>query len=335
MAAVEGLRVRTDPRLIAGFDKSEDAGVYKLNDDTALIHTVDFFTPILDDPYEFGQVAAANALSDVYAMGGVPLVAMNIVCYPCSLGMDVLHEILMGGADKVFESGALLVGGHSVDDAEPKYGLAVTGLVHPDRVMLNSGARPGDVIILTKPIGTGLISTAMRAGMASPETEKRAYEVMSALNLGASAAMQAVGAHGCTDITGFGLLGHMCEMALASGVAFKVSVGDVPMIEGASEYAAMGLVPGGTKRNAAHFRSRISAPGVSEESMDVLFDPQTSGGLLIAVAQESADELIARLRESGALASAVVAHAVAQMELAPTETGEGSPARSPLIEVSL
>ena len=210
--ALSGLLHRTDPQLIAGFEGSEDAAVYKLSEEVALIQTVDFFTPIVDEPRRFGQVAAANSLSDVYAMGGRPLLAMNVVCYPCSLGVDVLREILAGGAEKVYEAGALLVGGHSVDDPEPKYGLAVTGLVHPDRVVRNQGMRPGDMLVLTKPMGTGIVSTAIKARWRHLR-RRMLWRVMATLNARASEAMQEVGATACTDVTGFGFVGHLSEMA--------------------------------------------------------------------------------------------------------------------------
>jgi len=298
--ALAGLVHRTDPNLIAGFEGSEDAGVYKLTDDIAIVQTCDFFTPILDDPYEFGQVAAANSLSDVYAMGGKPLIAMNIVCYPCSLGMEALREILRGGAEKVWESGALLVGGHSVDDREPKYGLSVTGIVHPDRVVLNRGALPGDVIVLTKPLGTGIVSTALMADLADSQAQPRLYEVMSALNDKASQAMLEVGAHACTDITGFGFLGHLMEMAEASGVSLEVHAGQIPVIEGALEYAQMGLIPGGLRRNQDFLAGKVEATDVDQSVLEVMFDPQTSGGLLIAVAPDRADDLVGRLRAAAA-----------------------------------
>ena len=270
--------------------------MYKLTDDIAIVQTCDFFTPILDDPYEFGQVAAANSLSDVYAMGGKPLIAMNIVCYPCSLGMEALREILRGGAEKVWESGALLVGGHSVDDREPKYGLSVTGIVHPDRVVLNRGALPGDAIVLTKPLGTGIVSTALMADLADSQAQRRLYQVMSALNDKASQAMLEVGAHACTDITGFGFLGHLMEMAEASGVSLEVHAGQIPVIEGALEYAQMGLIPGGLRRNQDFLAGKVEATDVDQSVLEVMFDPQTSGGLLIAVAPDRADDLVGRLR---------------------------------------
>jgi selenide,water dikinase len=319
--AVRGLVVRKDPLLIAGFDGSEDAGVYKLTPDIAIIQTVDFFTPIVDDPYEFGQIAAANSLSDVYAMGGVPIVAMNVVCYPCSLGMEVLRDILRGGADKVYESGAVLVGGHSVDDKEPKYGLSVTGTVHPDKVVLNKGARPGDVLVLTKPLGTGVISTALKGEMVDPHVERYAYTVMSTLNASASAVMQEIGVHACTDITGFGFLGHLAEMADASDVSFTVYADAVPVIDGALDYIDMGLAPAGLHRNWEHVGPVVEVGGnVDRNIVDAMCDPQTSGGLLIALASDKADELVRRLKDAGALAAAIVGEACRRGPEGPTIT---------------
>lgn len=298
--------------MIAGFEGSEDAGVYKLTDDIAIVQTCDFFTPILDDPYEFGQVAAANSLSDVYAMGAKPLIAMNIVCYPCSLGMDTLREILRGGAEKVWESGALLVGGHSVDDREPKYGLSVTGIVHPDRVVLNRGVLPGDAIVLTKPLGIGIVATAHKAGKADSDAPRRLYQVMSALNAGASQAMLEAEAHACTDVTGFGFLGHLMEMAGASGVSFVVDADQIPLIEGTLEYARAKLIPGGLRRNQGFLAGKVEADGVEQSMLEAMFDPQTSGGLLIAVAPDRLDDLIGRLRcAGGAMVAAVVGRAAA------------------------
>lgn len=295
---------------MAGFEKSEDAGVYKLTDDLAIIQTVDFFTPIVDGPYEFGQVAAANSLSDVYAMGGIPVVAMNVVCYPCSLGMEPLRDILRGGADKVHEAGAVLVGGHSVDDKEPKYGLSVAGIVHPDKVVLNAGARPGDALVLTKPLGTGVISTALKAGKADSSAEQDAYVVMSTLNAGASAVMQEVGVNACTDVTGFGFLGHLAEMASASRISFTIWAHAVPMIDGVLGYIDRRLIPGGVHRNWQHIRPIVEvADGVAEGLVTAMCDPQTSGGLLISVASDKTDELVRRLEDGGALAAEVVGEA--------------------------
>ena len=266
----------------------------------ALIQTVDFFTPIVDEPRRFGQVAAANSLSDVYAMGGRPLLAMNVVCYPCSLGVDVLREILAGGAEKVYEAGALLVGGHSVDDPEPKYGLAVTGLGHPDRVVRNQGMRPGDMLVLTTPLGTGIVSTAIKARMASPEDGEMLWQVMATLNARASEAMQEVGATACTDVTGFGFVGHLSEMAQGSNVSVEVAAGALPVMESALDYAESGLLPGGLHKNRAFYGPIVDVTeGVRQALVDVMFDPQTSGGLLIAVPESRVDELMRSLAAFG------------------------------------
>jgi len=310
MAAIEGLIVRKDPKLLAGFDKSEDAGVYKLTDDFAIIQTVDFFTPIVDDPYEFGQVAAANSLSDVYAMGGVPIVAMNVVCYPCSLGMEPLREILRGGADKVYEAGAVLVGGHSVDDREPKYGLAVAGIVHPDKVVLNAGARSGDVLVLTKPLGTGVISTALKAGVADSSRERDAYVVMSTLNAGASAVMQAVGVNACTDVTGFGFLGHLAEMASCILCIVHCEGACCPHHRRCTRLHRQAVCARGLHRNWQYVRPIVGvAGGVAEGRVTAMCDPQTSGGLLICVAPDKADALVGKLEDAGVLAADVVGEA--------------------------
>lgn len=294
---------------MSGFEGSEDAAVYKLTDDVAIVQTCDFFTPIVDEPRRFGQVAAANSLSDIYAMGGRPLLALNVVCFPCKLGMGVLKEILAGGAEKVYESGALLAGGHSVDDREPKYGLAVTGIVHPDKVVLNRGARPGDVIVLTKALGTGIISTAIKADVAGRPDSDRIWQVMSQLNAAASQAMQEVGPSACTDITGFGFLGHLIEMAQASNVSFTLGAAGVPMIEGALEYARMGMIPGGLRKNVDHFGPVVENVDVDPCVMEVLFDPQTSGGLLIAVEPDRVDELMLNLAGHGVSGASIVGQA--------------------------
>jgi len=288
-----GLELPTDPNLIAGAATGEDAGVYRLNDDTALIQTVDFFTPIVDDPYQFGQVAAANALSDVYAMGGKPLLAMNLVAFPIKeLNRSVLQEILRGGLDKIKEAGALLVGGHSIEDAELKYGLSVTGVVHPQRVVLNSGAKVGDRLLLTKPLGTGILSTALKGGLAGKGTEAMLIKVMATLNREAAQLMQAVGVHACTDITGFGLVGHLYEMALASGVAIRIEAQAVPVMPETLQYAAMGIIPEGAYKNKAFYAPHLkSALAELDPREMVLFDPQTSGGLLIAASAEGINAL--------------------------------------------
>lgn len=287
--------------LLVGLENYDDAGVYRLDAERALIQTIDFFTPIVDDPYLFGQIAAANALSDVYAMGGVPLTAMNVVCFPArKLDLTVLREILRGGAEKVLEAGAVLVGGHSVEDPEPKYGLAVTGIVHPERLMTNSQAKPGDVLILTKPIGSGIISTAIKAGLARAEVVATVTASMATLNREAAAVAQELALRGCTDITGFGLLGHAAEMAQASGVALRFWVEAIPFYPQALELAEMGLVPGGTYANRNFLAPRVQiAAEVAEAEQDLLFDPQTSGGLLLAVPASREEECLERLAQRG------------------------------------
>lgn len=278
-----------------GFSGSDDAAVYRINNDTAVIQTLDFFTPVVDDPFVFGQIAAANSLSDIYAMGGEPVLALNIVCFPKCLHLDVLKDILLGGADRVKEAGALLVGGHTVQDDEPKYGLSVMGLVHPDRVVTNSGARPGDVLVLTKPLGTGIINTAIKADLVSHEIYKSAVDVMIALNRDAARAMQQVGAKGCTDITGFGLVGHCMEMAEASGVSIRLRQDKIPVLEGARELARMGMVPAGAYSNKSYAGGRVNLKGVETDLEDIVFDPQTSGGLLISMPEDKAERFLGLL----------------------------------------
>jgi len=290
-----------DPNLLVGLNTNDDAGVYRLNEDTALIQTVDFFTPVVDDPYLFGQIAAANSLSDVYAMGGRPLTAMNIICFPTGkLELAVLAEILKGGADKVREAGAVLVGGHSVEDDEPKYGLSVTGVVHPDRVMENSGAKPGDAIVLTKPLGIGIITTAIKGGLATADEIEAVCRVMSALNREAAEAMQEVGANGCTDVTGFGLLGHASEMARGSDVSISIYASQVPVLGPAYGYAKMGIVPAGTRGNLKYVRQYVDfEPEIDETQQLILADAITSGGLLISLPGEKASLLTENLHRRG------------------------------------
>jgi len=296
-----------DERLLVGINTCDDAGVYLLNETTALIQTVDFFTPVVDDPYDFGRIAAANALSDVYAMGGRPLTAMNIICYPTRDGdLDTLARILQGGVEKVKEAGALLVGGHSVEDREPKYGLAVTGVVHPDRLLTNAKARPGDVLVLTKPLGTGVITTALKADMVPPDLLRLTTEQMAALNASAADAAQETGVNACTDVTGFGFLGHAREMAEASGVGLVIDSGTVPLLPMVYDFAAMGLLPAGAHANRCFLGEAV----LIEEAVplaiaDLLFDPQTSGGLLISVPQDRAEKLLAALETRGVRAAAV------------------------------
>lgn len=285
-----------DDNLIIGLDTSDDAAVYKIDDKLALIETLDFFTPVVDDPYTFGQIAAANSLSDVYAMGGNPVLAMNIVCFPNCLSPDVLVEILKGGHDKVEESGAILVGGHTVEDDEPKYGLSVTGFVDPKKVLSNSNAKPKDLLVLTKPIGIGIANTAIKGGLASDKCYNEAVLVMSTLNKYAGEAVEKVSVNSCTDITGFGLLGHSLEMAMGSNVTIRIDSKKVPIIEGALEYAQMGLVPAGTYKNEAHIGDKVKfIKDVPMEIRDALFDPQTSGGLLLSVPEDQLEKLLEEL----------------------------------------
>jgi len=290
-----------NPNLLVGIDTSDDAGVYKLNDELALVQTVDFFTPIVDDPYSFGQVAAANAISDIYAMGGKPLTALNIVAFPIrTLDKDVLAEILRGAADKSKEAGITLVGGHSIDDNEPKFGMAVTGLVHPDRVLTNAGAKPGDKLILTKPIGVGILTTSIKKDQLNDEEVKRVTEVMASLNRKAAETMERFEVHACTDVTGFGLMGHSLEMAKGSGVGIRIHYGQVPVLPRVRELAEAGFVPGGTKNNYAHVQDSVAYDDTLDQIAQwILCDAVTSGGLLIAVAGEQAEELLTALRNAG------------------------------------
>ena len=299
----------TDPNLLTGMEHSEDAGVYKLRDDLAIIQTVDFFTPIVDDPYTFGQIAVTNALSDVYAMGGKPLTAMNIVCFPIKkLGVSILRDILRGGLDKMREAGVLLVGGHSVEDDETKYGLAVTGVIHPDQVLMNRGARPGDKLILTKALGTGIVSTAAKAGVAPAELIAQSIAAMTTLNkVAAEILMETTDVHACTDVTGFGLLGHTCEMIEDSDAGIHIFASAVPFFEGLQGLAEMGILPEGLHRNRQFRMSCIEvSPDCPEWLVDILFDPQTAGGLLLAVAPEQAAGLLNKFHRSGLKDAAIV-----------------------------
>ena len=275
----------TDPNLLAGRNPADDAAVYRLSSDLALIQSVDFFTPVVDDPYDFGRIAAANSLSDIYAMGGRPLTALNVAAFPMdTVDLDILAEILRGGADKAREAGVTVIGGHTVDDAEPKYGMAVTGTVEPGKFVTSSGARPGDLLVLTKPLGTGIIATALKAGAASRDDVNQAVRWMVTLNRSASHAMLSAGAHASSDITGFGLLGHLHPLLHASGVAARVSVTGVPLLPGAEGYARAGHVPGGSGKNLAAVEEYVHfPPGLDDVWHDLLVDPQTSGGLLMSL----------------------------------------------------
>jgi len=291
--------------LIVGSETCDDAGVYRLNETTALIQTVDFFTPIVDDPHAFGQITAANALSDVYAMGGKPLLCMNILACPVkTMENEVFREVVKGGLVKIREAEALLVGGHSIEDDELKYGLSVTGIVHPDRILLNSGACPGDLLVLTKPLGTGILSTALKGGLAGPEVEPLLIEVMAALNRPAAEIVTSdefagnveYAAHACTDITGFGLLGHLHEMAEASRVAMEVNTSALPVLPGVVEFIEMGIIPEGAYTNQKYYRPWVSSLPDELDPLEMLgFDPQTSGGLLFSLPPAGADRLLAGL----------------------------------------
>ncbi|OOO61659.1 selenide, water dikinase SelD [Clostridium tepidum] len=281
--------------LMVGIETADDAAVYKINDDTAIIQTLDFFTPIVDDPYMFGQIAAANSLSDVYAMGGKPTVALNIVCFPSCLPIEILGEILRGGADKVIESGAVVIGGHTVDDNEPKYGLSVTGIVHPNKVLKNYGCKEGEVLITTKPLGIGIINTAIKGEMASKKAIDAAVKSMSTLNKYAGEIMAKYNVSACTDITGFGFLGHSYEMANASNLTLKFDHKKIPYIKEAEEYAEFGLVPAGAYANREHIEGKFEFKNVPVFMQDILFDPQTSGGLLFSCSIEEANNIMEEL----------------------------------------
>jgi selenide,water dikinase len=289
------------PDLIVGKETSDDAGVFRVRNDLALIQTVDFFTPMVNNPKDFGRIAAANALSDVYAMGGAPLTAMNIVCFPREkMPVEILKDILHGGFEVIHNAGAILVGGHSVDDAEIKYGLSVTGVVHPDRVVTNAGAAPGDRLILTKPLGTGILATAIKGKMIAKEAEREAIRWMTLLNRDAAEAMQEVGPSACTDITGFGLLGHALEMALTAQVTMELWSSQIPVIPTVMDNVQLGMMPAGSFENRQYCESMVSVDkGVDPLLVDIMADAQTSGGLLIAVPEDRAGLLIEKLQERG------------------------------------
>ena len=306
--ALCGLVFPSDENVLIGLERADDAGVYRVNDELALIQTVDFFTPIVDDPYDFGRIAAANALSDVYAMGGVPKTAMNLVAFPAkTMDFSVLRRILEGGIAVMREAGVVLIGGHSIEDAELKYGLAVTGYIHPDRVLAKKNLRPGDRLVLTKPLGTGIINTAIKGGLASPAAAAAVTEQMAALNRTAAETMAAFDVSACTDVTGFGLLGHLAEMVSGSGCAARISAARVPLIAETLDFAAMGLVPAGAHRNRTFRQAMVDfGAGIDPIMQDVLFDPQTSGGLLISVAGAQAGELVSALHGAGIADAAAI-----------------------------
>ena len=296
-----------DPNLLVGVDTADDAAVYRLNDETALVQTVDFFPPVVDDAFSFGAIAAANAFSDVYAMGGTPLLALNIVGFPVDLPKEILGRVLLGGATKAEEAGVLVIGGHTVDDAEPKYGMAVTGMIEPGKQITNAGAMHGDALVLTKPIGTGIITTAGKREQVSAEVLDNAVVLMSTLNKAASEAMVEVGVHSCVDVTGFGLIGHLLGMLRASNASAEVSFLDVPILNGAERLAADGVVPGGTQRNRKAAETSVEwSPELQEHEQLLLCDAQTSGGLLIALPEDRKDALLAELESRGVSSAAVV-----------------------------
>ena len=306
----------TDENVIVGLDRSDDAGVYRENDDLALIQTVDFFTPIVDDPYWFGQIAAANALSDVYAMGGTPKTAMNLVGFPLEkMDISILREIIQGGVDKIKEAGVVLLGGHSVDDPELKYGLSITGFIHPDRVLTKQNLKAGDKLILTKPLGTGIVNTAIKGGLASQETIERVTRLMARLNRKPAEIMSRYEVHACTDITGFGLLGHLAEMVTGSGQSIRLLGDAIPMIPEAREYGQMGFVPAGAYRNR-EFREGMVEFGRSVDRLtqDILFDPQTSGGLLISVSRDVSESLVRELKSDGVPEAVIIGEVMSTPE---------------------
>ena len=295
---LEGFKTHADPRLIVGYDKSDDASVYVLDENTALIQTTDFFPPIVDDPYLYGKIAATNALSDVYAMGGEPKLALNILCAAEGMADETIREILRGGYDAAYDAGAIITGGHTIKGAEPIYGLAVSGFVHPEKVLTNSGAKPGDMLILTKPLGVGIITTGAKADLVEKDVVDRVYVQMATLNKTARDIMVRYDVHSCTDVTGFGLMGHSFEMAQGSGCTIHIQVGKVPCHSEALELASMGLVPAGAYRNREYAQAGVALRGNIPLAMeDILYDPQTSGGLLFAVPADEAEACLDELRQ--------------------------------------
>ncbi len=312
--ALCGLDLPVDPNLLVGLDKADDAGVYRVSDELALVQTVDFFPPMVDDPYSFGQIAAANALSDIYAMGGTPKTAMNIVAFPAkTMDISILRMVIEGGLSKMREAGVVLVGGHTVEDSELKYGLSVTGYIHPDRILTKRNLQVGDCLILTKPVGTGIVSTAIKAGLADQVLTDKVTQAMATLNKDAALTMESFDVHACTDITGFGFLGHLAEMVVDSGHGVRITAASVPMYPEALEWAAMGLIPAGAYNNKNYRGAFVTfGAAVPQKVQDLLFDPQTSGGLLIAVAVEEAELLVAALKAQGIECAAIVGEVIAE-----------------------
>lgn len=301
----------SDPKLLVGTNNSDDAAVYQISDTQALVLTIDFFPPIVDDPWHFGAIAACNALSDIYAMGGTPVLALNVSCFPEGMDLDILSEILKGGSAKAEEAGVMIVGGHTINDDEPKYGMSVTGLIEPGKQLTNSHAMVGDNLVLTKPIGTGIITTAGKLGVVDPHDLDTAIEVMESLNKGAAESMLHVGVNACTDITGFGLLGHLKSMADASEVSAIVQMKNIPILPGASALLGNGIFPGGTQRNLNFVDSFVDwSSGLKYEDKIILSDAQTSGGLLISVSQEKTQSLLDSLISHGVKDAVVVGEIV-------------------------
>lgn len=296
-----------NPALLVGYDTNDDACVYEINEHTALVQTVDFFTPIVDDPYQFGQIAAANSLSDVYAMGGEPKLAMNLLCVPKCLPLEIVQQILKGGHDKAVEAGCTIAGGHTIEDNEPKYGMCVSGFAHPTEILRNRGAKVGDLLVLTKPLGSGIINTGAKADLVAEADLASAIQHMTTLNKAAAAAVRACGAAtACTDITGFGLLGHALEMAAASQLTIRLNSSQIPCMDGALELAEMGIIPAGAYRNMEHVQPHLQvAEQVPQALLDILADPQTSGGLLVALPPEAAQQLLAELQATTPWAAVV------------------------------
>ena len=322
-AVLSRLPKQSDPSLLVGFETSDDAGIYQIGRDLALVQTVDFFTPLVDDPFTFGQIAATNAVSDIYAMGGRPVTALSIVCFPQDGDLDVLEQIMRGGLDKMNEATCVVVGGHSVRDAEVKFGYAVTGLIDPSKVFTNAGALPGDALILTKPVGTGVITTALKRGIADDSWISQAIRSMTTLNgVASQIATRAPGVHAMTDVTGFGLMGHGRELALGSGVTIEIETQKIPLIDGALEAVALGAVPAGLLANR-EFAECVSADAkgvqIKDNLRNLLYDPQTAGGLLISVASESSDSLLQMLIEAGLTAARI------GRVLGSYEAGQGRP----------
>lgn len=293
---LEGLKVRQDPNLLVGYDRSDDASVYKLTDDLALVQTVDFFPPIADDPYTFGAIAAANALSDVYAMGGEPRLALNVMAVPEDMPKEAVHAILRGGYEKAYEAGAIITGGHSIYDKEPKYGMAVTGFVHPDKLLTNSGAKPGDVLLYTKPIGIGVLTAGIKGELCDQDTARMAEGLMMTLNKYARDIMVQYRVHACTDVTGFGVMGHLLEMAQGSEAQIHIDVSGLTLIPQSLELARLGVLPAGLYRNRHFAQEWVDGGNVELAVQDLLYDPQTSGGLMMAVEAEDAPALLEALK---------------------------------------